>query len=72
MKKRLLLNTLLLLLVLSAVTPPLADSPATDCGRFFGQHHAEHARAGELGKDHNPGIHQGFSGFLEHHEHECP
>ena len=30
-------------------------------GMQFGQHVAEHARLGELGQDHHPGMHQGFS-----------
>jgi hypothetical protein len=32
-----------------------------ETGRDFGQYHAEHAREGTLGKDHNPGHHQGYS-----------
>ncbi len=35
-----------------------ADHPT---GMLFGQHVAEHARAGELGMEHYPGMHQGFS-----------
>lgn len=30
-------------------------------GMQFGQHVAEHARLGELGQEHHPGMHQGFS-----------
>ena len=33
-----------------------------DSGKDFGKHVSEHAKDGKLGKDHNPGKHQGFSG----------
>jgi hypothetical protein len=67
MKKVTLLTiALTLLLLLALVTPILAqDEDVHEChwasGREFGQHHAEHAQAGELGGDHNPGHHQGYS-----------
>jgi hypothetical protein len=33
-------------------------------GREFGQHHAQMAQNGMLGKDMHPGMHQGFSACL--------
>jgi hypothetical protein len=52
------------LALLVASTPVLAHGggQGVDSGRDFGQHVAEHAREGVLGKAHNPGNHQGFSG----------
>lgn len=76
--KRILLVTLLVVMVsLSAVLPVAAGdndpAPGSTCGQFFGQHVAEHAQAGHLGKEHNPGMHQGLAGFMDHgeHEHHC-
>lgn len=55
--------------VLASVAPALAEEHSEEVtGREYGQHVAEHARAGMLGQEHNPGEHQGFSGFEEHHE----
>lgn len=55
--------------VLASVTPALAEEhPEEVTGREYGQHVAEHARAGHLGQEHNPGEHRGFRGFQEHHE----
>jgi hypothetical protein len=43
----------------------LAATPANDgAGRAFGQQHAEHAQQGMIGRDMNPGMHQGFSGWM--------
>ena len=39
-------------------TEMCADHPT---GMQFGQHVAEHARLGELGQEHHPGMDQGFS-----------
>ena len=39
-------------------TEMCADHPT---GMQFGKHVAEHARLGEFGMEHNPGMHQGFS-----------
>lgn len=50
------------LAALVASTPVLVHDGGHDSGREFGEHVAEHARDGKLGKDHNPGEHQGFSG----------
>jgi|DewCreStandDraft_5_1066085.scaffolds.fasta_scaffold35575_2 hypothetical protein len=77
MKRFLFVALLVGLVALSAVLPALAEgngpAPGRDCGRFFGQHVAEHAQAGHLGREHNPGMHQGLAGFLDHgeHEHTC-
>jgi Spy/CpxP family protein refolding chaperone len=80
MKRNLLILTLVVMMSLAAALPALADDPGWDpapgstCGQAFGEHHAEHAQAGELSQDHNPGHHQGLAGFLEHHDGEeiCP
>lgn len=78
MKRLLILSLLVGLLVLSAALPAFAQgngpAPGSTCGRYFGQHHAWHARMGHLGAEHNPGMHQGLANFLDHgdHEHICP
>jgi len=38
-------------------------------GRMYGEHIAEHAQSGHFGSEMNPGMHQGFAGFEEHHDH---
>jgi hypothetical protein len=50
--------------LLIASTPVFANNGGhdVDSGREFGGHVSGHAQEGELGKDHNPGEHQGFSG----------
>ncbi|HML24523.1 MAG TPA: hypothetical protein PKD09_22920 [Aggregatilinea sp.] len=76
--KRLLLILVLTTLLLAMAAPVLAQGngpvPGADCGKYFGQHVAEHAQTGHLGTEHNPGMHQGFANFLEHGEgeHTCP
>lgn len=78
MKRLLLVALLVSAIALSAVLPALAEgngpAPGRTCGRFFGQHITEHAQAGHLGQEHNPGMHQGLANFLDHgqHEHSCP
>jgi hypothetical protein len=65
MKKIMILTLVLLLPLLVLATTALAHPEVHEChwdsGRAFGQHHADHAKAGELGGDHNPGHHQGYS-----------
>ena len=64
-----LLALLTAIAVLASVAPAFAEEHLEEVtGREYGQHVAEHAREGRLGQDHNPGEHQGFSGFEEHHE----
>ncbi|MEW6578734.1 MAG: hypothetical protein AB1435_06015 [Chloroflexota bacterium] len=78
MKRLLILSLLLGLVMLGAALPAFAQgngpAPGRTCGQFFGQHVAEHAQAGHLGQEHNPGMHQGLANFLDHgdHEHTCP
>lgn len=69
MTRTLVVLALALVLVLALASPALAVNGSGGAGLEFGQHHAEHARAGHLGAEMNPGVHQGFSGFEEHHEH---
>jgi hypothetical protein len=38
-------------------------------GRAFGEHHAWHAQEMGFSGEMNPGMHQGFAGFHEHHMH---
>lgn len=38
-------------------------------GRAYGEHVAHHAMMGHFGPDMSPGMHRGFAGFCEHHEH---
>jgi hypothetical protein len=56
---------------LSLLVPSIASAgPGSDgAGRAFGQHVAQHARDGMLSGEMNPGLHQGFAGFGEHHHH---
>lgn len=67
MKKITVLTIVLaLLLLLALATTALShEGEVHEChwvsGAAFGQHVADHARAGELGGDHNPGNHQGYS-----------
>ena len=66
MKRIAILATLfVLLLSFTLGTAAFAHEDVHHChwnsGRDFGQHHAEHARAGHLGGQHNPGNHQGYS-----------
>jgi hypothetical protein len=67
MKKFAIVSAVICLLLLFAlVVPALAHEGEAHeyhwaSGREFGQHHADHAQARELGGDHNPGNHQGYS-----------
>ena len=67
MKKITILTLVLsLLLLLALATTTLAhEGEVHEChwasGHEFGQHVADHAQAGELGGEHNPGHHQGYS-----------
>ena len=78
MKRSVLMIVCVVMVLLVTAAPALADGPGngpvpgSTCGRFFGQHVAEHAQAGVLGQDHNPGMHQGLANFLEHGDHLCP
>ena len=76
MKRSLLILMLVMMISLAAALPALAVDPApgSTCGEEFGLHHADHAQAGELDQDDNPGYHEGLAGFLEHHggEEVCP
>jgi hypothetical protein len=51
----------LLLAVVAALPAAATEAEMCASGRDFGAMHAEHARAGMLGQEMNPGIHQGFS-----------
>jgi hypothetical protein len=67
MKKIASLTIVLSLLLLLVLAPPALAHEGDDhechwaSGHDFGQHVADHAQAGELGGDHNPGHHQGYS-----------
>lgn len=62
MKRFILIALVVIVLSLMAFIPALAQhEDHCDSGQNFGQHHAEMAQAGELGKEMNPGMHQGFS-----------
>lgn len=45
------------------VTPTAASAQAEPAGRDFGQHVAECAQTSGMDGTHNPGMHQGFSGW---------
>jgi len=78
MKRVLILAVLVGMILLSSAMPVLAQGngpvPGSACGQYFGQYVAEHAQAGHLGAEHNPGMHQGLANFLDHgeHGHQCP
>ena len=72
--RKLLIVLLVLLLSFAAAAPALAndgdphhhlcqDINGNDKvnGQDFAQHVVQHAQAGTLGAEHNPGMHQGFS-----------
>lgn len=64
-----LLFTVLLALAWTA-GPARADSGGSpNANADYGQHVAEHAREAHLGKDMNPGMHQGKSGWEPGHAH---
>lgn len=78
MKRTVIVSFLVIVVLLSMSLPAFAQgngpAPGSTCGRYFGQHVATHARAGHLGQQHNPGMHQGLANFLDHggHHHACP
>jgi hypothetical protein len=65
MKRFLLLSLLVGMVILSTALPAFAEgngpAPGSTCGKYFGQHVAEHAQTGHLGQAHNPGEHQGLA-----------
>lgn len=65
MKKFVLLVVVVALVMLSASVVIAHEGEVHEChwesGQAFGQHVAEHARAGHLGAEHQPGMHQGYS-----------
>lgn len=69
--KRLLVLGLAMLLVIAFASPAFAVDGSGGAGRDFGRHHAGHAtEMGGFTGEMNPGVlHQGFSGYDEHHEH---
>lgn len=69
MTRTVVVAVLAVVLMFALAAPAFAVNGSGGAGRDFGLHHAEHAQAGHLGADMNPGMHQGFSGFGEHHEH---
>lgn len=46
----------------------LATDASGGAGADYGQHHATMAQAGELDAAMNPGMHDGFSGWMMHAE----
>lgn len=61
------------LAVALALTPTLAQAGpgSAGAGRQYGQHIAHHAQEhGGFSGDCNPGSHQGFASFDQHHDHE--
>ncbi len=64
MKRIVLIGLLVLVLALVVAVPAFAQEDHCASGRAFGQHHAEMAQMGMLGKDMNPGMHQGYSTCL--------
>lgn len=60
MKKSIVMFALTIVLTMAAASPALAAT-----GADFGAHHAEHARdMGGFSAEMNPGMHQGFSGWM--------
>lgn len=65
MKRLLLVVAVVLAVALLTAVPAFAEPQSThphcESGRTFGEHVSSHAKDGLLGKEHNPGNHQGFS-----------
>ncbi len=62
-----LMLALALVLVFGLAGTALAATPANNgAGEAFGLHHADHAQQDMIGEDMNPGIHEGFSGWMGH------
>ena len=61
--KTILIVSILLLAALASVASAHEEHNCAEhpTGMEFGQHVAGHAKDMELGKDHNPGMHRGFS-----------
>lgn len=60
----------MVLLLAVAALPAAADTGGSpNANAEYGQHHAEHARNGELGGEMNPGMHQGKSNWDPNHPH---
>lgn len=58
---------LALVLIFGLAGTGFAVTPADDgAGEAFGLHHADHAQQGQIRGDMNPGMHEGFSGWIEH------
>jgi len=62
--------TLIVALTLILGTATTAFAAEHECtAQCYSQHIVEHAQSGHFGGDMNPGMHQGFAGFDEHHHH---
>jgi hypothetical protein len=65
-----IMKTRLLALVLATLMLMLSAVPAMGVtGREYGVHVKAHALEQHFSGEENPGNHQGFAGFEEHHEH---
>lgn len=49
------------------LVPGVASAAADPAANDFGQHVTHHAQQQHFDGDHNPGIHQGKSGWAAHH-----
>ena len=62
-----LILALALVLIFGLAGTAFAATPADDgAGQAFGLHHADHTQQGDIGQDLNPGMHEGFSGWMGH------
>lgn len=62
-----LIVVVVLALALVALTAGTAFAASPYDGAAFGQHVSTMAQTGHLGAEHNPGIHQGITGWHGHH-----
>lgn len=60
---------LALVMVLALAVPAFAVNGSAGAGRAYGEHVSMHAKAGHFGQDMSPGMHRGFAGFADHHDH---
>lgn len=63
MKRIALVVVLTAVLVLVLAAPAVAVPANNGLGRMYGEHISSEARAGMLGPDLHPGMHQGFRGW---------
>ncbi|MHB9002536.1 MAG: hypothetical protein ACYC6C_00540 [Coriobacteriia bacterium] len=67
---RIAITLVIVLALILGVASAAVAAEHDSTGRYYGEHIAEHAGMGHFGPGMYPGMHQGFAGFDEHHDHE--